>query len=112
MATPARKIRPLRTLGTNSAAPSATTTDLPHMTGIAGKAPKSTFVKPSGPARGHTNQNVRMKGAARNGNGTHFDMATVTAAATMANTTTHSHNIGSGRKKFPSARPMSPELKP
>src|SRR4249920_2093147 len=99
-------------LGTNSAEPSAAMTAGTHVTGACGKAPKSTAVSPSVVANGHMAQNVTMKGAAMNGNGTHFDIATVTAAVTIARIGMHTHAAGLAWKKAASAKPISAELNP
>src|SRR4051812_17223428 len=86
--TPARNSTPLATVAAKSVEPSAVIVASGSSTGASGKAPRSIACMPIAPASGQATQNVRMNGAARNGNGSQRAIATVTAPTITANSGT------------------------
>ncbi len=95
--TPRKKNTPVRIAGANSVAPSASTSATTHFTSSTGHGPKSSLINSGrASAMNQMTQNVTMNGAARNGIGNHFPIATATTATTAASTITHTHSARSG----------------
>ncbi len=83
--------------GANNVEPRAVTIAAPQWTFSFGHGPRSSLISSGrASAMNHMIQNVTMNGAARNGIGSHLDIATATSATTAASTITHTHNATSG----------------